>query len=169
MSSRKSTKPVAKPAKQPVSKTPAKSASKAKPSRPGSSAKPAAKVASKLKPAAPASGDRVAPWDLPSKLASSTKDKAAARQSSSAQAKISSKQAIVLELLRGTGATIDQMKQVTGWQAHSVRGMLSGVLRKRMGLNVECTRSKDGSRLYRISDGSGVGSTSKLASPQPAT
>jgi len=49
------------------------------------------------------------------------------------------------------GATIDQMMALTGWQAHTVRGTISGVLRKRLGLNVACeTPGAGGSRVYRI-------------------
>ena len=43
------------------------------------------------------------------------------------------------------------MMALTGWQAHSVRGAISGVLRKKLGLNVICAPSgPDGERLYRI-------------------
>ena len=38
----------------------------------------------------------------------------------------------------------------TGWQAHSVRGFLSGSLRKKMGLNVASTKAEDGERSYSI-------------------
>jgi hypothetical protein len=43
------------------------------------------------------------------------------------------------------------MMTLTGWQAHTIRGTISGVLRKKLGLNVTCTPSTDsGARLYRI-------------------
>jgi hypothetical protein len=38
----------------------------------------------------------------------------------------------------------------TGWQPHSVRGAISGLLRKRLGLNVVLTRNAAGERVYRI-------------------
>ena len=63
---------------------------------------------------------------------------------------VGSKQSQLLAMLRSpTGATIEQMTGATGWQAHSVRGAISGVLRKRLGLNVVCSGSA-GSRSYRI-------------------
>ncbi len=40
--------------------------------------------------------------------------------------------------------------QVSGWQAHSVRGFLSGTAKKRLGLTVESFREADGVRRYRI-------------------
>ena len=63
-----------------------------------------------------------------------------------------SKQARLIAMLRvEPGATIDQMMALTGWQAHTVRGAISGVLRKRLGLNVACNAGVDGgTRTYRI-------------------
>jgi len=62
-----------------------------------------------------------------------------------------SKKAIVLELLRRPeGATLADLMSATGWQAHSVRGFLSGALGKKMGLAVESLKSASGSRVYRI-------------------
>lgn len=42
-----------------------------------------------------------------------------------------------------------QMVELTGWQSHTVRGMLSGSLRKRLGLNVRYG-VEEGVRVYRI-------------------
>lgn len=62
-----------------------------------------------------------------------------------------SKKAIVLELLRRPdGATIADIMAATEWQAHSVRGFLSGSLAKKMGLIIESTKRADGVRIYRI-------------------
>ena len=38
----------------------------------------------------------------------------------------------------------------TGWQAHSVRGFISGSLGKKMGLTVDSFKREDGERGYRI-------------------
>jgi hypothetical protein len=57
----------------------------------------------------------------------------------------------VLELLRREGgATLDDIMSATGWQAHSVRGFISGVLRKRMGVLVESTKREHGQRAYSV-------------------
>jgi hypothetical protein len=61
-----------------------------------------------------------------------------------------SKQDDVLRLLRApNGATIEKVTQVTGWQAHSVRGFFAGVVRKKLGLTLQSEKT-DGERVYRI-------------------
>jgi len=63
---------------------------------------------------------------------------------------------IVLKKLRmAKGATIAQLGEATGWQAHSVRGFLSAVVRKKLGLNLVSEIGKDGQRRYRIIDSEG--------------
>jgi Protein of unknown function (DUF3489) len=52
-------------------------------------------------------------------------------------------------LKRPSGATLKSIMAVTGWQAHSVRGFISGQLRKRMGLEVHSFDRK-GDRVYTI-------------------
>jgi ATP phosphoribosyltransferase len=62
-----------------------------------------------------------------------------------------SKQSQVVALLqRDNGATLTDLMNATGWQAHSVRGVISGVLKKRLGLNVQHGTRGDGIRYYRI-------------------
>jgi hypothetical protein len=63
------------------------------------------------------------------------------------------KQSRVLALLRSpAGATIATMMRATGWQQHSVRGFLAGVVRKRLKLKLT-SKKLDGNRVYQISDG----------------
>ena len=57
----------------------------------------------------------------------------------------------VLDLLkRSVGATTKELMKATGWQPHSVRGFLSGTVRKKMGLAVTSTKGEDGERSYSI-------------------
>ena len=56
----------------------------------------------------------------------------------------------ILALLRQpSGATLQSITKATGWQAHSVRGFISGHLVKRMGLRVKSFR-RNGERVYAI-------------------
>jgi hypothetical protein len=50
-----------------------------------------------------------------------------------------------------SGATIEALMRVTGWQLHSIRGFLAGVIRKKLGLNLVSTVTNNG-RVYRIVD-----------------
>jgi hypothetical protein len=62
-----------------------------------------------------------------------------------------SKTAQVLDLLkRSGGATLKELMKATGWQAHSVRGFLSGALGKKMGLTVTSIKAEDEERRYSV-------------------
>jgi len=61
-----------------------------------------------------------------------------------------SKKAIVLDMLkRPDGASLKDIMDATSWQAHSVRGFISGSLTRKMGLNIESFKREDGVRAYR--------------------
>jgi hypothetical protein len=54
------------------------------------------------------------------------------------------KQARMIELLRRPeGATVQQIAAATGWQQHTVRGAISGALKKKLRLTVEATRTRE--------------------------
>jgi hypothetical protein len=62
-----------------------------------------------------------------------------------------SKTAKVLDLLkRYEGASMKELLKATGWQPHSVRGFLSGAVRKKMELTVTSTKAEDGERTYSV-------------------
>jgi hypothetical protein len=63
------------------------------------------------------------------------------------------KQQALLALLRKSeGTTIAEMRAATGWQPHSVRGALSGIISKKLGHTVTSTNDTDRGRIYRIAD-----------------
>jgi hypothetical protein len=75
------------------------------------------------------------------------------------------KQAKMIEMLkRPKGATVEQIAAATGWQHHTIRGVISGALKKTLGLTVEATRTREvgpnkpgakgSSTLYRITGSS---------------
>lgn len=57
--------------------------------------------------------------------------------------------ALVVLLKRPEGATIAELMGATGWQAHSMRGAISGSIKKAMGLEV-ISEKIDGQRVYRV-------------------
>lgn len=59
------------------------------------------------------------------------------------------KDQLITLLQSPNGCTIDEMTTVTGWQAHTVRGVISGVLRKKLGLHVTYQHTDSGNR-YKI-------------------
>lgn len=60
------------------------------------------------------------------------------------------KQALLIELLRRPdGATIEEIVTATGWQSHTVRGAMSGALKKK-GLSIVSEKVKGAKRVYRI-------------------
>ena len=66
-----------------------------------------------------------------------------------------SKQSRVIAMLQSpAGATIAAMMKATGWQQHSVRGFLAGVVRKRLKLKLG-SKKVDGNRVYQIASGDG--------------
>lgn len=111
--------------------------------KPSPSSKSAAKTSAARSPrAASASRAKAAP----SSKSAVKKTKAVPAPST----EVTSKQSQVIALLRSAaGASMADLMALTGWQPHTVRGMLSGSLRKRLGLDVQCQRV-DGAHLYRI-------------------
>lgn len=62
-----------------------------------------------------------------------------------------SKQAQVIGMLkRPQGATIGQIVEATGWQAHTVRGTFAGALKKKLGLEIISSKADGGDRIYQI-------------------
>ena len=70
---------------------------------------------------------------------------------SRASARSGTKQALLVELLRRKeGTTIAEVVKATGWQPHSVRGAISGTLKKKLGLAVTSDKVEGRGRVYRV-------------------
>ncbi len=57
---------------------------------------------------------------------------------------------IIRMLSRANGASLDELMKATDWQKHSVRGFLSGTIRKKLGHELSVKPDKNGVRRYRI-------------------
>lgn len=69
---------------------------------------------------------------------------------STSEVRAESKLSNMLALLRRReGATIAQLTKATGWQSHSVRGAMSGAIKRKMG-QVITSSKEEGMRIYRI-------------------
>src|SRR5262249_35591891 len=55
-------------------------------------------------------------------------------------------------LQRPEGATIEELTKATGWQPHSVRGVMSGTLKKKLGLVIASEKDEGRGRIYRVAD-----------------
>jgi hypothetical protein len=75
-----------------------------------------------------------------------------------------SKQEAVLALLsRRSGTTITAIIEATGWQAHTVRGLLAAVVRKKLGRTLQSEKPEGGERVYRVTGKPDAGSETEAA------
>src|SRR5882672_7843435 len=63
----------------------------------------------------------------------------------------SKQDAVIAMLRRGEGATVEEVARATGWQRHTVRGVFSGTLTKKLGLSLASVQEARG-RVYRIAE-----------------
>ena len=86
---------------------------------------------------------------IPAKKGKPAKGTGKARATTAASAekptpRAGTKQALMIDLLkRPEGATVEQIAAATGWQHHTIRGAISGALKKKLGLTVEATRTRE--------------------------
>ena len=73
-----------------------------------------------------------------------------AEPAASPKTKATKQQRLIAMLERPSGATIAQMTKAFGWEPHTVRGTLSGALKKKLGLKVVSQKPEGGERVYRI-------------------
>jgi hypothetical protein len=106
-----------------------------------------AKVGKEAPPVAPAKGKR----NKDAKPGKRRHTVRAATKNTVNPAGEGSKKSDVIDLMRRSqGATLAEIMELTGWQAHTVRGFVSGTLIKKLSLNVESFRSNEKERTYRV-------------------
>ena len=120
------------------------------------SKKPASKRAASPKEGAPtaSTGAKEAPTRATA-MAKSTAKKTVAEEAPHAESTATlgklTKKGVILSLLRReSGATLAELAEATGWKRNSILGLLSGNLRKKMGLVVESSRQKGRERIYKV-------------------
>jgi len=74
----------------------------------------------------------------------------AAKKAPTPQSKATKQDQVLALLRRQDGASIDEIVAATDWQPHSVRGFLSGAVKKRLGIDVISEKGEDGVRRYHI-------------------
>jgi hypothetical protein len=62
----------------------------------------------------------------------------------------SKQQQMLTMLRRPEGASVIEIGEQLGWQKHTVRGVLSAVVKKKLGLDVNSAKSEDRGRVYRL-------------------
>jgi hypothetical protein len=67
----------------------------------------------------------------------------------------SKQDAVIAMLRRPEGATVEEVGRATGWQRHTVRGVFSGTLKKKLGLTLASAQEERG-RVYRIAEPASV-------------
>ena len=103
-------------------------------------------AASVAPPAAP-----VAPKKTKAKKSPTAAKPPARARKGATTAREGSKKAEVLDLMgRKQGVTLAEIMKETGWQAHTVRGFVSGTITKKLGLKVDSFKNAEGERAYRI-------------------
>lgn len=93
------------------------------------------------------------PVTVASRRAKSAARKATAKSpetGASDSAKSTKMGSLIQQLRHGRGASLMEIAAATGWQHHSIRGVISGHIKKKLCLKVASTKDDEGVRRYRI-------------------
>ncbi len=102
----------------------------------------------KARGAKPSASSKSEPTERREKAANTARRSVGAAKSPTS---MNTKADLILKKLRTTkGASMEVLIAETGWQAHSVRGFLSAVVKKKLALHLVSESGKDGVRRYRI-------------------
>ena len=96
-------------------------------------------------------GETAGPAEAVAAVEAEAAEQAAPEHAPKPQPRDGTKQATLIALLRRKdGADLDEIAEATGWQKHTIRGAISGALKKKLGLEVTSTKNGEGRRIYRI-------------------
>jgi len=99
---------------------------------------------------APAKGARKSRASAEATVVAAPRAISAAKRKNALQSTRETKLAGLVTMLREKrGASLDRLMKATGWRKHSVRGAISGAVKKKLGLKVVSEKT-DGGRIYRI-------------------
>jgi len=102
-------------------------------------------------PATPVAAPLEADTEIEAAVTAAEATWAQGRPTAKPRTRENSKQADVIRMLqRPEGATVRQICESTGWQAHTVRGTFAGAFKKKLGLNIVSEKSQGAERIYRI-------------------
>ncbi len=102
-------------------------------------------------PATPVAAPREADPEIEAAVTAAEATWAQERPTAKPRTRENSKQADVIRMLkRPEGATVRQICEATGWQAHTVRGTFAGAFKKKLGLSIVSEKSQGAERIYRI-------------------
>ena len=94
--------------------------------------------------------DSASSLDLPTEHANKCTPATTGKTATSKTTSSAPKSSKMLSLLtRKSGCTLEELQTASGWQAHSVRGFLSGTVRKKLGFQIDSTVNSKGVRRYK--------------------
>ena len=85
-------------------------------------------------------------------VAKRTTSKPAAKQPKPPQRAESKQSQLIAMLRQPDGATIAEIAKALHWELHTVRGAMSGALKKKLGLTIDSEKAADRGRVYRLAE-----------------
>ena len=111
--------------------------------------KPSAPSRRKL-PSSAANPKKASPQPVVSKAAQIAAAKTRAKAQEPSGERLTKRERMLTLLSQPAGASIQEMMQATNWQQHSVRGLLAGTVKKKLGFLLTSSKPGDGVRRYHL-------------------
>ena len=108
------------------------------------------KTASRRKVTSPAANAKKLPRSVKSKAERVAAAKIPVKIDQPQVERVTKQERVLTLLSQPNGASIAEMMQATDWQQHSMRGVLAGTVKKKLGFSLTSVKPNDGVRRYRI-------------------